>query len=113
MTRRILACLSLGLVFSCTLDPAIAQRPGRGGGGRGSREGGGAASASAAASLTLRSIGPALTSGRVIAFAVQPTDPTTYYVAAASGAVWKTTNNGTTFTPICAADACRIRPTNG
>jgi len=52
------------------------------------------------ASVTFRSIGPALTSGRVIAFAVNPKDSTQYYVAAASGGVWKTTNNGTTFTPV-------------
>jgi len=52
------------------------------------------------AGLGLRSIGPALTSGRVIAFAVNPTDSTQYYVAAASGGVWKTSNNGTTFAPV-------------
>ena len=52
------------------------------------------------AGLGVRSIGPALTSGRVVAFAVNPTDTTQYYVAAASGGVWKTSNNGTTWTPV-------------
>lgn len=47
-----------------------------------------------------RSIGPAVTGGRVIAFAVDPTDRAKYYVAVASGGVWKTVNAGTTFTPI-------------
>ncbi|MEQ1763460.1 MAG: glycosyl hydrolase, partial [Pyrinomonadaceae bacterium] len=47
-----------------------------------------------------RSIGPAVTSGRVIAFAVDPTDRAKYYVAVASGGVWKTVNAGTTFTPV-------------
>src|SRR5204862_7099092 len=47
-----------------------------------------------------RAIGPALTSGRVIAFAVNPSDSTEYYVAAASGGVWKTSNAGTTWTPL-------------
>lgn len=47
--------------------------------------------------LGLRSIGPAVTSGRVVAFAVNPNDSTEYYVAAASGGVWKTRNNGTTW----------------
>src|SRR5438876_2614640 len=50
--------------------------------------------------LKLRSIGPAVTSGRVVGFAVQPSDRSHYYVAAASGGVWKTTNAGTTWTPI-------------
>lgn len=50
--------------------------------------------------LKFRSIGPAQTSGRVIDFAVQPNDFNTFYVAIASGGVWKTTNKGTTFTPV-------------
>jgi photosystem II stability/assembly factor-like uncharacterized protein len=50
--------------------------------------------------MRFRSIGPAVTSGRVIAFAVDPTDKAKYYVAVASGGVWKTVNSGTTFTPI-------------
>ncbi|HLN26735.1 MAG TPA: hypothetical protein VK395_03265 [Gemmataceae bacterium] len=50
--------------------------------------------------LSLRSIGPAVTSGRVVGFAVHPKDPKQYYVAAASGGVWKTTNAGTTWTPV-------------
>jgi len=50
--------------------------------------------------LKFRSIGPAVTSGRVIAFAVDPTDRSKYYVAVASGGVWKTVNAGTTFTPV-------------
>ena len=50
--------------------------------------------------LRFRSIGPAVTSGRVIAFAVDPNDRTKYYVAVASGGVWKTVNAGTTWTPV-------------
>jgi photosystem II stability/assembly factor-like uncharacterized protein len=50
--------------------------------------------------LRFRNIGPAVTSGRVIAFAVDPTDSRKYFVAVASGGVWKTVNNGTTFTPV-------------
>src|SRR5690242_8613774 len=50
--------------------------------------------------LKLRALGPAITSGRVIALAVHPKDPSHYYVAAASGGVWKTTNAGTTWTPV-------------
>lgn len=50
--------------------------------------------------LKFRNVGPALTSGRVIDLAVHPDNPYVYYVAAASGGVWKTMNNGTTFKPI-------------
>ncbi|HUK91710.1 MAG TPA: glycosyl hydrolase, partial [Blastocatellia bacterium] len=50
--------------------------------------------------LTLRSIGPAVTSGRVVGFAVDPANRARYYVASASGGVWKTENDGATFTPI-------------
>jgi photosystem II stability/assembly factor-like uncharacterized protein len=50
--------------------------------------------------LKLRSLGPAFTSGRVIGFAVDPNNSAKYYVASASGGVWKTVNNGTTWTPV-------------
>jgi photosystem II stability/assembly factor-like uncharacterized protein len=50
--------------------------------------------------LKLRSIGPSVTSGRVIGFAVDPSDRSHYFAAAASGGVWKTTNAGTTWTPV-------------
>src|SRR5215212_7689939 len=50
--------------------------------------------------LRLRAIGPALMSGRVKAIAVHPEDKQTWYVGVASGGVWKTTNAGTTFTPV-------------
>ena len=54
--------------------------------------------------MRFRSIGPAVTGGRVIAFAVDPTDRAKYYVAVASGGVWKTVNSGTTFTPVFDGD---------
>lgn len=50
--------------------------------------------------LRFRSIGPAITSGRVIAFAVDPNDRARYFIAVASGGVWKTVNAGTTWTPV-------------
>jgi photosystem II stability/assembly factor-like uncharacterized protein len=50
--------------------------------------------------LRLRSIGPAFTSGRVIGLAVDPNNPSHYFVASASGGVWKTLNAGTTWTPV-------------
>ncbi|WP_319502132.1 glycosyl hydrolase [uncultured Draconibacterium sp.] len=50
--------------------------------------------------LKWRSIGPAWASGRIADFAVNPNNHKEYYVAVASGNVWKTTNNGTTWNPI-------------
>lgn len=50
--------------------------------------------------LTFRSLGPAIHSGRIGDFAVNPHNPAEYYVAVASGGVWKTTNAGTTYQPI-------------
>ncbi|MEE8523699.1 MAG: hypothetical protein V3T72_07180 [Thermoanaerobaculia bacterium] len=49
--------------------------------------------------LELRSIGPALMSGRIADLAVDPRYQSTWYVAVGSGGVWKTTNAGTTWTP--------------
>jgi len=57
-------------------------------------------SSSTYAGLKLRSIGPALTSGRIADIAVNPKRPAELWVAAASGGVWKTTNGGTTFKPV-------------
>jgi photosystem II stability/assembly factor-like uncharacterized protein len=50
--------------------------------------------------LKFRSVGPALTSGRISDFAMHPEDRSTYYVATSSGGVWKTDNAGTTYQPI-------------
>jgi photosystem II stability/assembly factor-like uncharacterized protein len=50
--------------------------------------------------LSFRSIGPAVTSGRISDIAVDPINSSTWYIAAASGGIWKTTNSGTTFSPI-------------
>ncbi|MDP2424175.1 MAG: YCF48-related protein [Bacteroidales bacterium] len=50
--------------------------------------------------LKWRSIGPAFASGRIADFAVNPANPSEYYVGVASGHIWKTLNNGTTFSPV-------------
>lgn len=50
--------------------------------------------------LAFRGIGPAMTSGRISDIAVHPTDRNIWFVAAASGGVWKTLNSGTTWTPV-------------
>ncbi|WP_026754541.1 exo-alpha-sialidase [Sediminibacter sp. Hel_I_10] len=50
--------------------------------------------------VPFENIGPTVMSGRVTDLAVNPENPTEFYVGYASGGVWHTTNNGTTFTPI-------------
>ena len=50
--------------------------------------------------MKFRSIGPALTSGRISDFAINPENHSEYYVATSSGGVWKTRNAGTSYTPI-------------
>src|SRR6188768_1415752 len=47
-----------------------------------------------------RSIGPGLTSGRISDVAVDPKNPSVWYVAASIGGLWKTDNRGNTFTPV-------------
>ncbi len=51
-------------------------------------------------SVKAQSIGPSIFSCRVTDVEVNPTDPTEIYVAYASGGLWHSTNNGTSFTPI-------------
>src|SRR5260370_20781268 len=69
------------------VSPAIAQRRG-GGAGLAQPEG-----------LTFRFMGPAV-GNRISAAAGIHGDPTTYYVGAASGGVWKSTNSGQNWVPI-------------
>jgi len=42
--------------------------------------------------VNFRMIGPATTSGRIVDIAVNPLNKSEYYIAAAYGGVWKTTN---------------------
>ena len=57
-------------------------------------------SAEAFSGLSLRNIGPAQRSGRISDIVKDPMKSSTWYVAVASGNVWKTVNNGTTWKPI-------------
>jgi photosystem II stability/assembly factor-like uncharacterized protein len=83
MTMRFLRSL-LALILLALAVPAVAQEY----------------DASTFRGLSVREIGPALTSGRISDLAVNPENPSEYYVAVASGGVWKTTNGGVTYTPI-------------
>ncbi|MGB7492607.1 MAG: hypothetical protein WBN62_19955, partial [Thermoanaerobaculia bacterium] len=42
--------------------------------------------------LELRNLGPALMSGRIADIAIHPADRSVWFVAVASGGVWKTVN---------------------
>lgn len=50
--------------------------------------------------LSFNSIGPAVMSGRVSDIDVNPENPSEFYVAYASGGLWKTENRGMSFTPV-------------
>lgn len=50
--------------------------------------------------LNFRNIGPTIMGGRIVDIEVNPEDATEFFVAYASGGLWKTENNGNTFSPI-------------
>jgi len=50
--------------------------------------------------LPFRNVGPTVMSGRVVDLDVNPANPTQVYVAYASGGLWRTDNNGQSFTPL-------------
>lgn len=52
------------------------------------------------AAIRWRSIGPAIMGGRITDIEGIPSPSRTFYVAAATGGIWKTTNAGTTFRPV-------------
>ena len=61
---------------------------------------GGGVDAQALKGLELRSLGPALATGRVQDVEIDPKNPSVWYVATAFGGLWKTTNRGITFNPV-------------
>jgi photosystem II stability/assembly factor-like uncharacterized protein len=50
--------------------------------------------------VAFTNIGPTVMSGRVADVAVNPNNATEFYVGYASGGLWHTNNNGTSFTPV-------------
>jgi photosystem II stability/assembly factor-like uncharacterized protein len=94
--RRISVCAAtLAVSFSC-----VAATARQGSDSTADEDASGPMSAQTFAGLELRSIGPALMSGRVSDLAVHPDDQSTWYVAVGSGGLWKTTNSGTTWNPV-------------
>lgn len=50
--------------------------------------------------VAYRNVGPTVMSGRVVDVDVSTADPTRFYVAYASGGLWRTTTNGISFEPL-------------
>ncbi|SNR66364.1 beta propeller repeat protein [Lutibacter flavus] len=50
--------------------------------------------------IPFTNIGPSIMSGRIVDVAVNPNNSNEFYVAYASGGLWYTTNNGTSFIPV-------------
>jgi len=99
--RAALLALSAAILLSTVLTGGADAQRGRRGGSSGTDDRSQRDPlASAIGAVRFRSIGPAVVSGRISDIAVDPTDKYTWYVAAASGGLWKTTNAGTTFSPI-------------
>jgi photosystem II stability/assembly factor-like uncharacterized protein len=88
----LLLCLSASLVAQDE-PPAPGGRGGRGGSDE-------PINANTFASLRARNIGPVMISGRISQIAVFPDSTDHYLIAEASGGVWLTHNNGTTWTPV-------------
>jgi photosystem II stability/assembly factor-like uncharacterized protein len=59
-----------------------------------------AAGSSGFGNLTWRSIGPAVSGGRIAAVAGTPQDDQLYYLGTAGGGVWKSSNGGATWQPV-------------
>ena len=55
--------------------------------------------------IQFRSVGPTVMGGRVVDLDVNPNNPAEFYVAYASSGLWKTTNNGNSFTPLFDSEA--------
>ncbi len=50
--------------------------------------------------ISFRNVGPTIMSGRVTDLAVDPKDPSHFYVAYASGGLWETKNGGVSYEPL-------------
>src|SRR5512134_512847 len=59
-----------------------------------------AAGASLLDAIRFREIGPTAQGGRYVDFAVVESNPRVFYAATATGGLWKTVNNGISFTPV-------------
>ena len=87
---RAATILALGLLLLTGSDaPVGAQRPA-----------GASVDPAILRDLTFRNIGPGITGGRIVDFAVVESAPSTIYAATASGGAFKTINGGTSWEPV-------------
>ncbi|MGQ0648524.1 MAG: VPS10 domain-containing protein [Gemmatimonadaceae bacterium] len=100
MSSSLRSFVALGGVVLALATPAVAQRSARAAGARADSAPRPAVTAEAIGGLRARSIGPAMTSGRVMSIAVHPDDPAVIYVGTASGGLWKSVSGGAAWTPI-------------
>jgi len=89
--RRMFLLTTLAIAMVATVVVGAGQAPG------GSTD---RLSADLLKGIELRSIGPGLSTGRIADIAIDPKNPSIWYVASAFGGLWKTTNRGVTFNPI-------------
>jgi photosystem II stability/assembly factor-like uncharacterized protein len=87
MSRRLVAAAAL---LTLTALPAAAQSP----------------LDQALKGLTFREIGPAITGGRVDDIEGVESEPSTFFVGMATGGLWRTTNEGQTWTPLFDHEPC-------
>ena len=84
MTRRTLMAAAAAALLSAGLSAR--QQP--------------ALTTEALEAIELRSIGPAIATGRVADIEIDPKNPSVWYVATAFGGLWKTVNRGISFTSV-------------
>jgi photosystem II stability/assembly factor-like uncharacterized protein len=95
MKRNLVVLLALILIFTCS--PGMAQKKKEAAREPEKKE---KSLSSVFSGLSFRSIGPAWASGRISDFAVNPENHSEIYVGVSAGNIWKTVNNGTTWSPI-------------
>jgi photosystem II stability/assembly factor-like uncharacterized protein len=91
-------CAGAVIVGAVMAGTAFAQQGGAGSGN--ATNSAGAAATDRLKNLDFREIGPAIMGGRVDDVAVVESNPNIVYVGPATGGIWKTTNNGTTWEPL-------------
>ena len=96
MKKRILITLFLGLLIC--VNQVAAQKKKEAVKESEKKETG--LSSSTFSGLSFRSIGPAWASGRISDFAVNSRNHSEIYVGVSAGNIWKTTNNGITWSPV-------------
>lgn len=98
--RLAISSTALVLAAALTAGHALAQAPRAGRPAPVPAAPSGLTFEAAIANLAFREIGPAAMGGRVDDVAVVESNPSIVFMGLASGGVWKTTNGGTTWTPV-------------